>query len=72
MHRTPNLIFLKKESLKIVLDARQLNTMIDETKCGWPIEPVQVILTRVKGPIFSKADFNSAYYQMPLDKHHKN
>ena len=43
--------------------------MIDETKCSWPMEPIQIILTRIKGPIFSIADMNSAYNQMPLDKH---
>ena len=42
--------------------------MIDETKCSWPIELIQIILTRIKGPIFSIADMNSAYNQMPLDK----
>ena len=34
----PVIILKRGESLKIVLDARQLNTMIDETKCSWPIE----------------------------------
>ena len=62
------IILEKGESLKIVLDNRQLNTMIDKTKCSWPIEPTQTILTRIKGPIFSIADMNSAYNQMPLDK----
>ena len=38
--------------------------MIDETNCSWPIESVQVILTRIKGPIFSLADMKSAYNQM--------
>ena len=42
--------------------------MIDETKFSWPIEPIQIILARIKGPIFSIADMNSAYNQMPLDK----
>ena len=42
--------------------------MIDETKCSWPIEPIQIKLTRIKGAIFSIADMNSAYNQMPLDK----
>ena len=65
---SPVIILKKAESLKIVLDARQLNTMIDETKFSWPIEPIQVILTRIKGPIFSIADMNSAYNQMSLDK----
>ena len=42
--------------------------MIDETKCKFPIEPIQVILTRIKAPIFPIADMNSAYNQMPLDQ----
>ena len=64
----PVITHKKGESLKIVLDARQLNTMIDETKSSWPIEPIQIILTRIKGTIFPTADMNSAYNQMPLDK----
>ena len=64
----PIIILKKGESLKIVLDARQLNTMIDKTECSWPIEPIQVIFTRIKGPVFSLADMNIAYNQMPLNK----
>ena len=36
----PVIILKKGESVKIVLDARQLNTMIDETDCSCPIEPI--------------------------------
>ena len=64
----PVIILKKRESWKIVLDTRQLKTMIDETKRSRPIEPIQVILTRINGPIFSIADMNTAYNQMPLDK----
>ena len=64
----PVIILKKGESLKIVLDGCQLNTMIDETKCSWPIEPIQIIFTRIKLPIFSIADMNSAYNEMPFDK----
>ena len=42
----PVIILAKRESLKIVLDARYLNSLIDESKCNWPIEPIQVILTK--------------------------
>ena len=42
--------------------------MIDEPKCNWPIEPVDVALTRINGTIFTTADLNSAYNQMPLDE----
>ena len=57
----PLIILKKRESFKIVLDARQLNSMIDETKCSWPIEAIQIIQTRIKGPISSIADMNSAF-----------
>ena len=42
----PVTILAKGESLKIVLDARYLNSLIGESKCNWPIEPIQVILTK--------------------------
>ena len=66
--RNPVVILRKGESLKIVLDARYLNSMIDESKCNWPIEPVDVALTRINGTIFTTADLNSAYNQIPLDE----
>ena len=62
------IILAKGESLKIVLDARYLNSLIDESKCNWPIEPIQVILTKINGKYFTTADMNSAYNQMPLDE----
>ena len=64
----PVIILAKGESLKIVLDARYLNSLIDESKCNWPIEPIQVILTKINGKFFTTADMNSAYNQMPLDE----
>ena len=64
----PVIILAKKESLKIVLHARYLSSLIDESKCNWPIEPIQVILTKTNGKYFTAADMNSAYNQMPLDE----
>ena len=64
----PVIILAKGESLKTVLDARYLNSLIDETKCNWPIEPIQIILTKINGKYFTTADMNSAYNQMPLDE----
>ena len=64
----PVIILKKGGTLKIVLDARYLNSMIDETKCSWPIEPDNEILTKIDGEYFSIADMNSAYNQMPLDR----
>ena len=42
--------------------------MIDESKFNWPIEPVDVALTRINGTIFTTADLNSSYNQIPLDE----
>ena len=64
----PVIILRKGESLKIVLDAQYLNSMIDESKCNWPIEPVDVALTRINRTIFTTAYLNSAYNQIPLDE----
>ena len=64
----PVIILRKGESLKVVLVARYLNSMIGESKCNWPIEPVDVALTRIRGTIFTTADLNSAYNQIPLDE----
>ena len=65
----PVIILAKGESLKIVLDARFLNSLIEESKCNWPIEPIQVILTKINGKYFTTAYMNSAYNQIPQDEH---
>ena len=63
----PVIILAKGESLKIVLHARYLNSLIDESKCNWSIEPIQIILTKLNDKYFTRADINSAHNQMPLD-----
>ena len=62
------IILAKDESLKLVLDARYLNALIDESKCNCPIEPIQVIFIKIKGQYSTTPDVNSAYNQMSLDK----
>ena len=42
----PRYYFAKGESLKIVLHARYLNSLIDESICNWPKKPIQVTLTK--------------------------
>ena len=64
----PAVILAKGESLKTNLDARYLNSLLDEFKCNWPIEPIQVILTKINDKYFTTADMKSAYNQMPLDE----
>ena len=43
-------------------------SLIDESNCNWPIEHIQVILTKTTGKYFTTADMNTAYNQMPLDE----
>ena len=43
----PVIILAKTESSKIVLDARYPNSLVDEPKCNWPIEPIQVLLSKI-------------------------
>ena len=64
----PVIIVAKGESSKKVLDARYLNSLIDESKCNWPIEPIQVILTKIIGKYSTTADMSNAHNQMPLDE----
>ena len=64
----PVIILAKRESLKIILDARYLISFFDESKRNWSIEPIQVILTKINGKSFTTADLNNAYIQMPLDE----
>ena len=64
----PVITLKKRDSPKFLLDARQLSSMIDETKCSWPIELIQIVLTRLKGKFVLKADMNCSYNQMPHDK----
>ena len=42
--------------------------MIDESKFNWPIEPVDMALTRINGTIYTTVDLNSAYNQITLDE----
>ena len=56
----------KNDYVKLVIDARYLNSVTDLTNYSWPLEPVQMIMTRVNGKVFSVSDLSSAYHQVPL------
>ena len=46
----------KNNYVKLVIDARYLNSVTDLTNYSWPLEPVQMIMTRGNGKFFSVSD----------------
>ena len=62
----PKILIPKIDYVKLVLDARYLNSATDLTKYSWPLEPVQMNMTRVNGKFFSVSDLSCAYHQVPL------
>ena len=62
----PIILLPKAEYVKLVSDARYLNSITDLTNNSWPIEPVQMIITRINCNYFSASDLSCAYHQVPL------
>ena len=62
----PIILMPKNDYVKLVIDARYLNSVADLTNYSWPLEPVQMIMTSVNGKIFSVRDLPCAYHQVPL------
>ena len=56
----------KNDYVKLVIDACYLNSVTDLTNYSWPLEAVQMIMTRVNGKFFSVSDLSCAYHQLPL------
>ena len=51
--------------MKPFKDARFLNSVTDPFNYSWPLEPVQIIMTRVNGKLVSVSDLSCAYHQVP-------
>ena len=62
----PIILLPKADYVKLVIDARYLNSITDLTNYSWPLEPVQMIMTRINGKNFTKSDLSCAYHQVPL------
>ena len=52
----PKFLMPKNDYIKLVNDARYLNSGTELTNYSWPLEPVQMIITRVNGKFFSVSD----------------
>ena len=62
----PIILMPKKDYVKLVIDARYLNLVTNLTSFSWPLEPVQMIMTRVNGNFFAISDLSYACHQVPL------
>ena len=62
----PIILMPKSDYVKLVIDARFLNSVTELTNYSWPLEPVQMIMTRVNGKFFSVSDLSCPYHQVPL------
>ena len=56
----------KNDYVKLVIDARYLNSVTDLTNNSRPLEPVQMIMTGVNGKVVSASDISCAYHQVLL------
>ena len=52
----PIILIPKIDYVKLVIDARYLNSVTDLTNYSWPLEPVPMIMKRVNGKFFSVSD----------------
>ena len=57
----PIILTPKNDYVKLVIDARYLNSVTDLTNYTWHLEPVQMTMTRVNGKVFSVSDLSCAY-----------
>ena len=62
----PIILILKNDYITLVIDARYLNSVTDLTNYSRPLEPMQMIMTRINGKTFSVSDLSCAYHLVPL------
>ena len=67
----PIIILPKGNTVKLVIDARYLNSITDLSRYSWPLEPFGSLLNRLKGNFFTTSDLCSAYNQVPLTEETK-
>ena len=62
----PIILLPKTDYVKRVIEARYLNSITELTNYSWPLEPVQMIMTRINGKYFTASDLSCAYHQVTL------
>ena len=64
----PTIILPKKDTAKLVIDARYLNSITDLSNHSWPLQPVKTLLTGLDRVYYTTSDLASAYNQAPLSE----
>ena len=62
------IILPKKYYVKLSIDACYLTSITDTSNSGWPLEPLQVLITRVNGSYFTSNHHSCAYHQVPITR----
>ena len=62
----PIIILPKGNIVKLVIDARYLNSKTDLRRYSWPLESIGSLITKLKGNFFTTSDLCSAHNQVPL------
>ena len=64
----PIIIIPKGDMVNLVIDARYLNSITDFSNYSWPLEPIQMLLTRLDGVYYTTSDLAPPYYQVPFSE----
>ena len=67
----PVIILPEGDTVKLIIDARYLNSITDLPNYSWPLEPEQMLLTRLDGVYYTTSDLASFYNQAPLSENIK-
>ena len=68
MFINPIIILPKGDTIKLVIDARLLNSITDLSSYSWPLELLNLLLTRINGKYFATSDLLSTNNQAPSDQ----
>ena len=66
MFINPIIILPKGDTIKLVIDARYLNSITDLSSYSWPLEPLNTMLTKINAKYITTSVLLSAYNQVPL------
>ena len=60
------IILPKGDTIKLLIDARYLNSITDLSNYSWPLKPVQILPIRLDGVYYTPSDLVSGYNEVLL------